>query len=125
MTASGDLRILSKLELSLSYVWLNAWAYATGATMPIPLLTGTAQPMTVTDPTTYRLSTWTTAAVTYEPTDDFSVSLGYYNLASQLAPDGTRRNPLWSPNARFFLTLTGNLDVIYARLAGRPHATVH
>ncbi|HXI59282.1 MAG TPA: hypothetical protein VNO55_24615 [Polyangia bacterium] len=124
LTASGDLRILSKLELSLSYVWLNAWAYAPGASMPIPLLTGPAQPMTVADPTTYRLSTWTTASLTYEPTDDFSVSLGYYNLASQLGPDGTRRNPLWSPSARFFLTLTGNLDVLYDHLAGHPHATV-
>src|SRR5207302_1283701 len=117
----GDLRLLPKLELSFSYVWLNAWAYAP-PNVPLPLLTGSVQPTTVDDPTTYRLNTWATASLTYEATDDFSVSLGYYNLASQLGPDGTRRNPLWSPAARFFLTVTGNLDVIYARFTGKPHA---
>ena len=121
LTASGDLRVLPKLEISLSYVWLNSWAYAP-TRADLPLLTGPARPMTVADPTTYRLSTWATASATYEATDAFSVSVGYYNLASQIGLDGNRRNPLWSPAARFFLTVTGNLDVIYARVSGKPHA---
>ena len=44
-----------------------------------------------------------------------ALSAGYYNLANQLAPDGTRRDPLWSPSARFFLTVTANLDAIKRR----------
>jgi hypothetical protein len=56
----------------------------------------------------------------YDAIDEMTVSLGYYNQTSQIGPDGTRRNPLYSPDARFFLTLTGNLDVIYERLKARP-----
>ncbi|HEX3698747.1 MAG TPA: hypothetical protein VH374_25485 [Polyangia bacterium] len=124
LTASGDLRLLPKLELSVSYVWLNAWAYKPPPVALQSTDTGPALPMTVPDPTTYRLNTWAVAELTYEPADDFSISLGYYNLTNQLAPDGTRRDPLWSPAARFFLTVTGNLDVIYARLNGKPHHAV-
>jgi hypothetical protein len=121
LTASGDLRLTPKLEFSASYVWLNAWGDRPPP-VTVPTYTGPVKPMTVDDPQNYRLNIWAVAELTYEPTDDFSVSLGYYNLTNQLAPDGTRREPLWSPSARFFLTLTGNLDIIYARIKGQPRA---
>ena len=117
VTASGDLRLASRWELSLSYVWLNAWTYAPPGAVTINIPTGPVSPMGITDPTAHRVSTWATASVSYDPNDSFSISLGYYNLASQLGADGTRRNPLWSPNARLFLTLTGNLDVIYRQVS--------
>jgi hypothetical protein len=74
-------------------------------------------PTTNVDPATTRVNTWLTAALSYDVNDALAVSAGYYNLANQLAPYGTRRNPAWSPAARFFLTVTGNLDAIYRRLA--------
>jgi hypothetical protein len=118
---SGDLQLSRRFDLSLSYVLLNAWKYAPTETPCVLILTGCASPMSIPEPTTYSVNTWATASVNYDVMDALSVSLGYYNLASQLGPDGTRRNPLWSPAARFFLTVTGNLDVAYERLkTARP-----
>jgi hypothetical protein len=120
---SGDLQISKRFDVSLSYVLLNAWKYAPTDTPCVLILTGCAQPTSIPDPTTYSANTWATASLNYEVIDALSLSLGYYNLASQLGLDGTRRNPFWSPAARFFLTVTGNLDVIYERFkrsAGHP-----
>jgi hypothetical protein len=117
---SGDLQIRPRLDLSLSYVVLNAWAYTPPDVSCVTIATGCAPVASIDDPTTFRVSTWATASVTYDVVDDVSLSLGYYNLANQIGPDGTRRNPLWSPAARLFLTVTGNLDVIYRRIARAP-----
>ncbi|HVR63742.1 MAG TPA: hypothetical protein VMU50_17695, partial [Polyangia bacterium] len=122
LSASGDLRILPRWELSVSYVWLQAWPYAPPKEQILVLPTGPVDPSGVRDPTTYRLSTWATASLTYELSDAFSLSLGYYNLATQIGPDGTRRSPLWSPSARVFLTVTGYLDVIYAHYGGKSRS---
>jgi hypothetical protein len=117
---SVELDVLPRLTLSASYVLLNAWLQPPpGRSNCVVILTGCDQPIEVVDPTTFRVSTWGTAAISYDVVDDLSVSLGYYNLASQIGSDGARRNPLWSPAARFFLSLTGNLDVVYARLTGK------
>jgi hypothetical protein len=80
-------------------------------------LTGCVTPMTNADPTAYRVNTWLTASLTYDVSDELAVSAGYYNLTNQLAPDGTRRDPLWSPSARFFLTVTANLDAVKRRFS--------
>jgi hypothetical protein len=114
----GELQILRHLNLSLSYVIINQWRYAPTSTQ-LPTDTGPAAVMSIADPTTYTVKTWLTSSVSYDLNDELSVSLGYYNLANQLAPDGTRRSPLWSPAARFFLTVTSNLDAVYRQLAHR------
>ena len=119
LSLSGELQVLRRLSLSLSYVLINQWRYSpTSVQLPTP--TGPAEVMSIADPTTYSVKTWLTSSVAYDLNDELSVSLGYYNLANQLAPDGTRRSPLWSPSARFFLTLTSNIDAVYRRLAKHP-----
>jgi hypothetical protein len=114
----GELQVLRHLNLSLSYVIINQWRYAPTTTR-LPTDTGPAGVLSIADPTTYTVKTWLTSSVSYDVNDELSLSLGYYNLANQLAPDGTRRSPLWSPSARFFLTITSNLDAVYRRLAHR------
>jgi hypothetical protein len=111
----GDVHILRRLDLALSYVAINYWLYPVRTYQDCAPLTGCVTPMTNADPTTYRVNTWLTASLTYDVTDELAVSAGYYNLTNQLAPDGTRRDPLWSPSARFFLTVTANLDAIRRR----------
>jgi hypothetical protein len=112
----GDLQIVRRLDLSLSYIVINYWHYPAPSSQDCLPLTGCTTPMTNADPTTYRVNTWLTAALNYDVTDELQLGLGYYNLANQLAPYGTRRDPIWSPAARFFLTVTGNLDAIYRRV---------
>jgi hypothetical protein len=118
----GDLQILRRLDLSLSYVLINYWLYPVPSFQDCVPVTGCVTPTTNVDPTTFRVNTWLTAALTYDVSPELSVGAGYYNLANQLSPYGTRRDPLWSPAARFFLTVTGNLDAIYRRLRpGQAH----
>jgi hypothetical protein len=118
-SVSAELDVLPRLNVSASYVLLNAWLYPPTGSDCVAILTGCAPPIDIASPTTFRASTWGTAAITYEVVDALSVSAGYYNLASQIGGDGARRNPLWSPAARFFLSVTGNLDVVYARARKR------
>jgi hypothetical protein len=126
VSTAGDLQILKRLGLSLSFVWLSKWRYAAVKADAIGIadLPNPYPPMTNANPTTYEVHTWLTAAVSYDALDELSLSLGYYNLANQLAPDGTRRSPFWSPSARFFLTATTNLDVLYRRLSPKLRRTV-
>ena len=119
----GDVHLLRRLDLSLSYVVINYWLYPVPTFQDCAPRTGCVTPMTNADPTTYRVNTWLTASLTYDVSDELAVSAGYYNLTNQLAPDGTRRNPLWSPAARFFLTATANLDAVkrrFSRGAAKP-----
>ena len=99
LLGSGELQLLPRLELSASYVLINSWVYAPPAAS-VGTLTGPAPVMDIVDPTTFRVNTWLTASVSYQATDAMSVAFGYYNLANQIGPDGTRRDPLWSPSAR-------------------------
>ena len=116
---TGDLQILPPLAFAASYVLLQQWSYEpTPAVVPTatgPVVVGPG----IADPTTYRVTTWLVSSFDYSLTNELMLSLGYLNRASQLAPDGTRRNPLWSPDARLFLTVTCRLDAFYARVTRR------
>jgi hypothetical protein len=120
---TGDLQILPRLAFAASYVLLQQWSYdptpAVVPTMTGPVVVGPG----IADPTTYRVTTWLTSSFDYSLTNELLVSLGYLNRAGQLGPDGTRRNPLWSPEARLFLTVTCRLDAFYGRLTHRPFAS--
>ena len=117
VSLQGDLQISKRLALSLSYVFINSWRYPPPVAVLTTLPTGPAVAMSNADPTTYGVNTWLMGTLGYDVVDDMTVSIGYYNLTNQLAPDGTRRDPLWSPAARVFLTLTANLDAVYERIA--------
>jgi hypothetical protein len=118
----GELQILRRLNLSLAYVLVNQWRYPTTGTQVSSPPTGPTGPISIPDPTTYTVKTWLTSTATYDLSDELAVGVGYYNLTNQLAPDGTRRSPLWSPSARFFLTLTSNLDAVARRVARKLRA---
>jgi len=61
---------------------------------------------------------WLYTGMEYDVIPQMSVGLGYYNLANQIGPAGTRRNILWSPDAVVFFDITANLDEIYSSIAG-------
>jgi hypothetical protein len=117
---SGDVRILPNLSWNVTYVLLNSWMYApTDARVCTP--TGCVTPQGIDDPTTFRPSTWTVTSLDFDPSPEVTLSLGYYNRATQLGPNGERRSALWSPDARFFLSVVAKLDAIYERLKpGEP-----
>lgn len=109
VSLAADVHVTHRLGLTTSYVVLSQWAYSPDTSPVCNLLTGCVAPLSIADPTTYRASSWLTLAATYDVARHLGVTVGYFNRASQLGPDGQRRSPLWSPEARFFLTVTGTL----------------
>jgi hypothetical protein len=121
LTASvgGGVRVVPRLNVSASYVMAWTWLYAPPDASVCSATGGCIVSDHVDAPSRTRVSTWLLLSVDVELLDEMSISIGYYNQANQLGPDGRRRNVLWSPDARFFLTLTANLDAIYQRAFGR------
>jgi hypothetical protein len=105
----------------LAYVLLDSWAYRPAASQ-ICISTGCVTPSGQPAATNFRVQTWLISSLGYDVSDELNVSFGYYNLTNQIGPDGIRRNPLWSPDARFNLTLSVKLDGIYQALKRKDRA---
>jgi hypothetical protein len=111
------LQITPKLSLTLDAILINQWHYPP-SNSGIVIATGPVNPVQAGD-TLYTPNTWVIADVDYTLFDEIDLSLGYYNLAGEIAPDGQRRglfgsdNLLWSPDARVFFDITANLDVLF------------
>jgi hypothetical protein len=117
--------ITPKLELELSFIWIDQWHYIPPAAS-VGTLTGQVNvPRNGDQQFTQML--WDTIALTYSPVDEVSFSLGYYNLTNAISPDGQLRSPFaggqdsffWSPDARVFFDVVARLDTIYEDMAGR------
>jgi hypothetical protein len=120
---SANLQITPRLGFGASYILLESWAYKPPYTQICVASTGCVTPDHVNDPQTFRVTPWALASFDYDATDELSVSLGYYNQTNQIGPEGVRRGPFWSPEARIFFTLTGNLDAIYERFIAPSPST--
>lgn len=111
------LQITPKLSMTLDAVLINQWHYAP-TNSGIVTTTGPVNPPRIGD-TQYTPNVWVIANADYSLCDEIDLSLGYYNLAGEIAPDGQRRglfgsdNIFWSPDARVFFDITANLDVLF------------
>jgi hypothetical protein len=114
--------VTSSLHLSASYVWITQWAYGFDDTQ-IDTTTGPTTPNRVEDPQTNRVIPWFMASLDYDVLPEMGIGAGYYNANSQIGPEGTRRNPLYSPDARFFFDITANLDAIYTTATGKSETS--
>jgi hypothetical protein len=128
----AGLDITPKLSALLDVVLINQWHYAPttgGAAGCVTITTGPVCPPRVGDQQYVQL-TWLVLEADYQVLPALSVGLGYYNLANTIAPDGTVRSLfaggehslLWSPDARFYLDATVNLDKVYEAVTGRSGA---
>jgi hypothetical protein len=119
------LDITPKLTATLDWILINQWHYAPPAAC-ITITNGQACPPRINDQQ-FIQQTWILAALDYELVPELSVGIGYYNLANSIASDGTVKtlwdggahSLLWSPDARFFLDFTANLDKIYEDASGK------
>jgi hypothetical protein len=117
LVADTGLQITPKLSATLDGVLINQWHYSP-TNSGITIANASVNPSLAGD-TQYTPSVWFIADVDYTLFDEIDLSLGYYNLAGEVAPDGQRRglfgsdNVFWSPDARVFFDITANLDVLF------------
>jgi len=106
----------------------SAWKYPVSHDAQIcgVILTGCTQAGGIADPQTRSALTYFQTELWGRLTDTLELTVGYANLATQLAPDGRRRSIFYSPDARFYLTLNVYLDHLYVGLspAKRQSASV-
>jgi hypothetical protein len=115
---NADLDIHEKVSFASSFIVIDQFSYAP----PDATVAGVAVPHGAND-TRFRQLYWFLLDLDYSILPEVSLSLGYYNLAGAIGPDGTRRNVLWSPESRLFFSITANLDVLYDTVTGRKSAT--
>ena len=104
---------ISTLELR------TAWKYPVNHELQIcgVVLTGCTQASGIGNPQTRAALTYFQSEFWGRLTDTLELTVGYANLATQLAPDGRRRSVFYSPDARFYLTLNVYLDHLFVALS--------
>jgi hypothetical protein len=97
----------------------SAWKYPVNHDVQIcgVVLTGCTQASGIANPQTRSALTYFQTEFWGRLTDTLELTVGYANLTPQLGPDGRRRNLLYSPDARFYLTLNVYLDHLYVHLS--------
>jgi hypothetical protein len=102
-----------------------AWKYPVDHDVEVcgVVLTGCTQATGVANPTTRSVLTYFQTEFLVTLTDTLGLSLGYANLTAQLGPEGRRRSVFYSPDARFYATLSIGLDHLYSDVARREQQT--
>jgi hypothetical protein len=116
--------IHERVRFTNLFEWHLAWKYRFEENTRIDLATGEVSADRVENPDRFGVIALFASEVAVTVVDELDIEVGYQNLAPQVGPDAQRRNVFYSPNARFSLTLVGNLDAIYDRLAGNTRAGV-
>jgi hypothetical protein len=118
----GELSIHEKVKWTNWFSWRPAWKYTFNEDQQVETATGPVIVESNEDPNNFAVVTLFNTEVGVEVTKEFEVDVGYANLTLQTAPDGTRRNIFYSPDARVYLTLVAHLDEIYLSASGQREA---
>jgi hypothetical protein len=131
LVAEAGLQVNPRLSMSVFAVLFNQWHDSPTATAVLtatgPVVPVSSTPVGGSDQQ-FSQKAWLVASVDYDVLDELELSIGYYNLANAIAPDGATRGLFgsdtiwWSPDARFFLSATANLDVLYEDVTKRSGA---
>ncbi|MCL2824341.1 MAG: hypothetical protein FWD57_10140 [Polyangiaceae bacterium] len=113
---SASVGVTDSVNLALSYTWILQWKYKFDDEV-VQITSGPVTPDR-NDPQSFRVIPFVMAALDYALIPEVGLGVGYLNQANQIGPEGTRRNPLWSPGASFFIDITANLDEIYTTASG-------
>mgnify|MGYP000305345359 CR=1 FL=1 len=100
-----------------TYQFVNQFS-APSEDCALVVATGCASATHLPDKLTARVLTDFGVSLTYFPSAEWGLGLGYDNFTGQLAPDGTRRNPFFSPDAQFSASILLSIDAIAERLEG-------
>jgi hypothetical protein len=121
---AGSLFLTRSLSWSANFGWRPSWKYQFEREQELcgVVATGCITIDTVEDARTYAVVSEFGTEFGWRALDQLGVSFGYTNATLQLAPDGTRRNVFYSPDARFQLVVTMHLDELYSTVTHRRRA---
>jgi hypothetical protein len=128
-TVSTQLQISPRLSVAADVYLLNQWHYAPTGNVNVGIAGGSTVLPPAANDNQFTEFTWITAEVAYDVINELTLSLGYYNLANAVAPDGQGRslfgsdNIWWSPGARMFFDVTANLDSLFDDARGHRYST--
>ena len=122
---SAAFGVASLVHVHQKVLWTSAfdlrpaWKYPVRQDVEVcgVVLTGCTQASGVSNATTRSVLTVFTTELWFSFTNVLGLSVGYANVSAQLGPDGRRRSALYSPDARFYLTLNVGVDQLYSDLA--------
>jgi hypothetical protein len=123
LALGATIGIHERVRFTNLFEWHLAWRYRFEENTPIDLATGEVTADRVENPDRFGVIALFASEVGVTVTKELDIEVGYQNLAPQIGPDAQRRNVFYSPNARFSLTLVGNLDAIYDGLTGNSRAS--
>jgi hypothetical protein len=104
-----------------TYQFVNQFEAPT-PTCTVQIQTGCASAQHLPNAISARVQTDFGISLNFFPSADWGIGLGYDNVTGQLAPDGTRRNPFFSPDAQLSASILVSLDAIVERLQGNVRA---
>ena len=116
------LALTDRASLGSSFGYRPVWAYELSDDDCIQIQNDCVEPERIDSPTRYGVITLFGIELSVRAFEELSVSVGYINAAGQIGPEGTRRNVLYSPEARFYLSLATHIDEVYLSASGRREA---
>ncbi|MBX3181964.1 MAG: hypothetical protein KIT72_11110 [Polyangiaceae bacterium] len=118
-TLAGTLGITQTISWTNSFSWRPGWKYQPSEAGCVAIVSGCVEPDEgVAESTDFSVVTVFASEVGMQVLPEFSFALGYANGTLQLGPEGERRNMLYSPDARVYLTLVGHIDAMVQRASG-------
>jgi hypothetical protein len=122
----GALQLHEKINWTNWFSWRPAWKYKFERDDQVcgNVLTGCTTVGNGTDDSNnFAVVTLFNTELAFEVVPEFEVDVGYANLTLQSAPDGSRRNIFYSPDARVYITLVAHRDEIYKSASGYDKQT--
>ncbi len=125
----AQLQISPRLAFDAAFIVIGQWHYPPTGGVSVGVAGASANVPAPVNDNQFTENTWMTAEISYDVVDEVTLSLGYYNLANAVAPDGEARsfagaeNVWWSPSARFFFDVTANLDSLFDDLRGHRYSS--
>jgi len=122
VTLAGTIGITKSISWTNSFSWRPTWKYDAPEASCVAIQNGTGcAELTPGEkhPTNFSVVTIFASELGMQVLPEFSFAVGYANGTLQLGDDGERRNILYSPDARVYVSLVGHIDALYDSLSGR------
>ncbi len=117
----AGLDISEAVSFDVQAGWRPVYKYALDNDAEVCVLTGCVTAQNSDDPQRFAVITLFQTELVVDAPRPLGFAFGYENVTQQLAPDGQRRNMLYSPDARVYASLLVHLDDLYSKLRGdRP-----